>query len=296
MSGGLTSGGAGRPAITVVVATRNRAAELCHTLGRLSRLPERPALVVVDNASTDGTAAAVRSRYPQAQLISLARNRGAWARTVGTARAASPFVAFSDDDSWWEPGSLARAAAVLASHPGLGLVTGRTLVGPEGVPDPLNRVLADSPLPSGGLPGPRVLGFLGCAAVVRRSAFLAAGGYRKLLHIGGEEELLALDLAAAGWPAAYLDDVVARHWPSEVARDAAGRRSLEARNRVLIAWLRRPLRHALAGTAALARSARDDPAAARALAGLAVTLPRALAGRRRLPAPVEAQVRALELT
>ncbi len=286
-------GGAGQVPVTVVVVTRDRAAQLCRTLNYLARLPEQPPVIVVDNASRDGTAAEVRAGSPQARLITLSRNHGAWGRSVGAAVATTPYVAFSDDDSWWEPGSLRRASEALAACPRLGLVAGRTLVGPAGIPDPLNDVLAASPLPRDGLPGPRVLGFLGCAAVVRRSAFLAVGGYRKLLGIGSEEELLALDLAAAGWPAAYLDDVVARHWPAS-ARDPAARRCLEARNRVLTAWLRRPLRRALAGTAALARQAGRDPAAARALAGLAVTLPRAVAAREVLPAAVEAQAAALE--
>src|SRR5512135_2103047 len=42
--------------VTVVIATRNRAQELGHTLERLAGLPERPPVVVVDNSSRDGTA------------------------------------------------------------------------------------------------------------------------------------------------------------------------------------------------------------------------------------------------
>jgi GT2 family glycosyltransferase len=208
------------------------------------------------------------------------------------ARAATRYVALSDDDSWWEPGALDRAAAVLDEHPRLGLVAARTLVGPGGVPDPVNAAMAASPLPGIGLPGPRVLGFLGCAAVVRRSAFLAAGGFSELLFIGGEEQLLALDLAVSGWDACYVDDLIARHWPS-AARDAAGRRRLLARNEVLIAWLRRPAGVALAATASLVLRLRRDPAAAGALGELVPALPRALLRRRVLPAGLEAQVRLL---
>ena len=144
-------------------------------------------------------------------------------------------------------------------------------------------MLADSPLPQGALPGPRVLGFLGCAAVARRDAFLAAGGYSRLLRIGGEEELLAYDLAALGWPISYRPDVVVHHWPS-AARDPRRRRIQELRNHVLIGWLRRPLAHALAETAGLAAAARQhrDPVATRALAETLLSLPRALLPRRRL--------------
>ena len=279
--------------VTVVIATRNRVTELCRTLEVLLALPERPAVVVVDNASADGTAAAVRSRYPEVTAIRLRRNRCAVARNVGVRRAATPYVAFSDDDSWWEPGALAAACDLLDKYQDVGLVTGRTLVGENAAEDPLNAILAASPLPDDGLPGPRVLGFLGCAAVARRDAFLQAGGYNGLLGIGGEEELLALDLAARGWAAVYVDSVVARHFPS-ASRNPAGRRATEQRNRVLVAWLRRPVRRALAGTAALAARACRDPVSRRALASLLLRLPSALAGRRSLPPGVAAQLRTLE--
>jgi glycosyltransferase involved in cell wall biosynthesis len=286
--------GAGRPVpVTVVIATRNRAAELCRTLGRLTALGEKPEVIVVDNGSADATPAAVRESYPSVTLIRMHRNRGAWARNVGVARAATRYVAFSDDDSWWEPGSLRLACELLDAHPGLGLLTGRTLVGGDGEEDPLNAVLAASPLPRDGLPGPRVLGFLGCAAVARRTAYLRAGGYSRVLGVGGEEELLAMDMAAAGWAIAYVDAMVARHFPSRV-RDTTARKVSEERNRVLVGWLRRPAGRALAGTALLAARARHDPVARRALAGLLAALPRALAARRRLPASVEAQLRVLE--
>jgi GT2 family glycosyltransferase len=279
--------------VTVVIATRNRVTELRRTLGHLTALDEKPDLVVVDNGSADGTHEMVREEFPAAELIRLPRNRGAWARNLGVVKAATSYVAFSDDDSWWEPGSLGLACEPLDSHPELGLIAGRTLVGPAGAEDPLNAILAASPLRRGDLPGPRVLGFLGCAAVVRRTAFLQAGGYSELLGVGGEEELLALDLAAAGWASAYLDKLTARHFPSP-SRDAAKRQATQQRNQVLVAWLRRPLRRALVSTALLADQARTDPVARRALASLLRTLPAALAGRRRLPAGIEAELSVLE--
>ncbi|HEY0717334.1 MAG TPA: glycosyltransferase, partial [Streptosporangiaceae bacterium] len=194
--------------VTVVVATRNRRPGLCRTLEHLTALPERPPIVVVDNGSDDGTAVAVRRSFPQIELIALRRNQGAYARNHGVRRARTPYVALSDDDSWWEPGALTRAVTVLDACPQVGLLAGATMVGEEADPDPLNEVLAASPLRQGTLPGPRVLGFLGCAAVARRDAYLAAGGYSRMLCIGGEEELLAYDLAALGWPISYRPDVV----------------------------------------------------------------------------------------
>jgi GT2 family glycosyltransferase len=280
-------------AVTVVIATRNRRVGLCATLERLSALPEQPDIIVVDNASTDGTPAAVRQRFPHVELVVLGRNRGASARNVGVRRARTRYVALSDDDSWWEPGTLTRAVTLLDTTPGVGLVTGATLVGPLDTPDPLNAMLAASPLSRDGLPGPRVLGFLGCAAVTRREAYLASGGYFWLLFIGGEEELLAYDLTARRWPIVYCADIVVHHWPSPI-RDASRRRRQELCNRVLVAWLRRPLPCAARATVRLARAAARDRLARRALAETALRLPVALLRRRPLPAHVEADIRRLE--
>ncbi|MFD8804196.1 glycosyltransferase family 2 protein, partial [Streptomyces sp. NPDC059597] len=199
-------------------------------------------------------------------------------------------------DSWWEPGALRHAADLLDAHPRLGLVTARTLVGPESAEDPLNAVLADSPLPAEpDLPGRPVLGFLACACVVRREAFLGAGGFHPLLFFGGEETLLAYDLAAGGWGVSYEPAMTARHHPEPTGR--RGRSPVLRRNAVLTLWLRRPLPVALAASTRLAAAAvRNRPGARPALRELLARLPAALARRHRLPQRVEHAARLLDGT
>src|SRR3954463_11505602 len=125
------------PRVAVVVITHQRRDELLLAVARLLALPERPHVVVVDNGSTDGTSAAVRERFPEVELIASPDNLGAVGRNVGVARLDTPFVAFCDDDTWWEPGSLRRAADLLAAHPRLAVVTARILVEPGGREDPI---------------------------------------------------------------------------------------------------------------------------------------------------------------
>jgi GT2 family glycosyltransferase len=280
--------------VSVVIATRNRPAELGRTLDALGALRPCPPVIVVDNAS-DGPLGPAYRHPVVTRLVPLRRNRGAAARTVGARLAGTPYVAFSDDDSWWAPGALASAADALDRHPRLALVAARTLVGPEHRSDPINTDLSASPLPSGdGVPGTAVLGCLACATVVRRAAFLGVGGFRELLLIYGEETLLCYDLAAAGWALRYLDHVVAHHHPSAERAELWRRRALARRNEALIGWMRRPLRVAAGHTWRLVRQAPDDRAARAALAGLTLRLPAALADRRPLPEALERQVRLLE--
>ncbi|HEX5568172.1 MAG TPA: glycosyltransferase [Streptomyces sp.] len=279
--------------VGVVIATRNRADSLARTLRHLSELPERPPVLVVDNASTDHTRTMVSVLFPQVSLLPLPVNRGAVARNHGVAAMDTPYVAFSDDDSWWGPGSLERAAGLMREHPRLGLVAARTRVGPQEEPDPLNDVLGRSPLGlAGDLPGPQVLGFLACASVVRRSAFLDAGGFHPLLFFGAEETLLAYDLSARGWGVSYCPEVTAHHHPDPAPRSGRGARV--RRNELLTAWLRRPLPLALRRTRELAAEARRDPEARHALRGALARLPAALRARRPLPPYVEEAARRVE--
>ena len=286
--------------MSVVIATRDRRDELLHTLDRLADLPERPPVIVVDNGSTDGGPEAVRAEYPEVTVLALGTNHGAPARNRGVAAATTPYVAFADDDSWWAPGALARAADAFDTHPRLAVVAARTLVGPDERLDPVSAEMARSPLPppaaNGGgapLPGPPVLGFVACAAVVRRDAFLAAGGFSDVVFFMGEEQMLALDLASAGWHLAYLDEVVAHHHPSSSARAPEARRALIARNDLLTTWMRRPLGVVASRTAAMARAALTDPVQRSALRQAAGRIPRAVRERRAIPAAVERQVRLL---
>ncbi|MEU6773078.1 glycosyltransferase [Streptomyces sp. NPDC046759] len=285
---------AGDQRITVAVITRDRTASLLRTLDALAALPERPPVIVVDNSRDDRTRRAVHGHPALTRLLRPAANTGALGRNLAVRHARTPYVAFSDDDSWWEPGSLRRAADLLDRHPRLGLLAARTLVGAEAADDPLNAVLADSPLPlEPDLPGRPVLGFLGCACVVRREAFLDAGGFNPLLFFGGEETLLAYDLAAEGWGVAYEPALHARHLPQTEGR--TGRPFLVRRNYVLTTCLRRPWHVALRAVAGLAvAAAAQRPGARRALKETLLRLPAALARRRLLPPHVEHAARLLD--
>lgn len=279
--------------VTVVVMTRNRRDDLLRTLRRLTALPERPHVLVVDNGSDDGTAAAVRAAHADVQVMALDHNAGVAARNAAARAADTPYIAFNDDDSWWAPGALPRAAAVLDRHPRIAAVTAHIVVEPDGRDDPTSLEMRDSPV-SGDpdLPGIGVLGFLACAVAVRRDAFLAVGGFDERLHFSGEEELLAIDLAAAGWELRYVPEIRVHHQPSP-ARDTAWRLRRGVRNALWTLWLRRPAGSAVRRSWRLLTST-TPRVAVTALVEAAAGLPWVLRDRRVVPARVERDLRRLE--
>jgi GT2 family glycosyltransferase len=269
--------------VTVVVMSRNRRAELVGNLGR-----HEASVILVDNASTDGTADAVRRAHPDVRIVQLPRNVGAAARTLGARLATTPYVAFADDDSWWAPGSLALAAKLLAEHPTIAVLNARILVGPEERLDPACAEMAASPLPRGvGLRWPRLLGFVACGAVVRRSAFLEVGGFDAVVRFPGEEERVSIDLAGAGWQLAYADELVVHHHPSAQRDNPAARRTRVTRSALLTAVLRRPWRYVAAETYA---ALTGDPATRRGVLTALPSVPFAVQARRRATPEVEREL------
>jgi N-acetylglucosaminyl-diphospho-decaprenol L-rhamnosyltransferase len=284
----------GDPRVSVVIITRNRRDELDRTLRHLAALPEAPPVVVVDNGSTDGTAALVRGEHPHVDLVQLPCNAGAAGRNAGVARVTTDHVAFCDDDTWYEPGALSAAADVLDAHPSLAVVTARIIVEPSGRTDAISEEMGRSPLwQPAGLPGYPLLSFLAGVSVVRRRALLEVGGFPERFFIGGEEEIVASNLARRGWLMTYVPEVVAHHAPSH-AREWHERRRLGIRNTLWFAWLRRPAWPALRRTVAMARAVPKDRISLHGFLDAVRGLPWVLREREVVPRQVEAGYRLLD--
>jgi rhamnopyranosyl-N-acetylglucosaminyl-diphospho-decaprenol beta-1,3/1,4-galactofuranosyltransferase len=155
----------GGPRVAAVVVTYNRRQLLLESLAAVAA-QTRPAdqVIVVDNASTDESAAAVREQFPDVVLERLARNTGgAGGFAFGMALALAgdaDLIWLMDDDTVPEPGALAALLAARDRHPGgpPALIASR-VVWTDGRPHPMNT--------------PRVKPF---ARPAERAAAAAAGG------------------------------------------------------------------------------------------------------------------------
>ena len=117
------------PAVSVILPTHNRAALLRQAVASVQAQTFRDwELIIVDDGSTDDTAAVAEALSAQDARIRVVRqpNRGgAAARNAGIRQARGTFVAFQDDDDLWHAEKLSRQCAVLSSgHPEYGWLYG----------------------------------------------------------------------------------------------------------------------------------------------------------------------------
>lgn len=282
------------PRIAVVLIALNGRTRLERSLGQLTALPESPEVVLVDNGSTDGTAAWVAEAFPQVTLVRLEENRGAAGRNAGVAATDAPYVAFAEDDSWYAPGALRAAADLLDAHPTVGLVQAHALVGEDERVEPLHADMVDTPVPDDpALPGHRILSFLEGLSIVRRTAFEQAGGFDPRLLVGGPEEHLATELLRHRWELRYVPWVVAHHVPDHGSPSPFVRR-LGLRNTLWFAWRIRPLVPALRWTAHVIGQSPKTTTTALGVLDAVRGLPWVLRERAPLPADVEAQLALLD--
>lgn len=209
--------------MSVVIPAYNRERLLARALASVAaQRPRAPAeVLVVDDASTDGTAAVAAAAG--ARVISLKRNSGAAAaRNAGVEEAANEWVALLDSDDEWLPHHLATLWPLRGGHV---LVTGASMGRGE---DPgENRV--------GGVPRRRPLLISSPAALVypqnlvassgvliRRDALLGIGGYDAgLRHAEDFDLALRVLERGTGLATPAVVSVYHRHAGQKVADPAA---------------------------------------------------------------------------
>jgi len=210
------------PRISAVVVSYNTRDELLRCLETLLA-PASPPLdvTVVDNASRDGSADAVRARFPAVRVIANSTNLGfSKANNIGWRAATGEYVLLLNSDCEVRPGAVAALSAVLEARPKVALA-GPRHVGTDGRPQvsfgPDLTPVAEwrqGRLVRGVKAG-RAEALREAAALsehesepdwlsascllARRSALLAVGGFDELFFLYEEDVDLCLRLRRAGW-------------------------------------------------------------------------------------------------
>lgn len=192
--------------VSIVIPTRNRASRLPACLAAVARINSNLPweLVIVDNGSTDATAAIIAEFSGTAAFSVVAAyepDAGSYrARNVGWTAAKGEFIAFTDDDCYVGENHVDRVAALFAA-PEIGYGGGRlTLFDPADYP--ITIQLQDVPAliqPRSYIPA----GFLhGANMAFRRDVLVEIGGFDPGLISGGDVDAQAR-ASFAGWVGTY---------------------------------------------------------------------------------------------
>jgi GT2 family glycosyltransferase len=112
------------PDVTVIVVAHDVRDEVLACLASVEEhaAPGKAEVVLVDNASHDGTAEAAAEAFPGVEIVPLAANVGVAARNAGLRRARGRLRMFLDSDARLTAGALPELVAFLDAHPEVGLV------------------------------------------------------------------------------------------------------------------------------------------------------------------------------
>jgi len=131
------------PRVSVVIPCFNTERYVAATLRSvLAQAGAALDVVVVDDGSTDGSAARVAQEFPQVRLIRRPNGGVAAARNAGIAAATGDWVAFCDADDIWLPGKLAAQFQAIAAAPGCRMSYTAWQVWSSAEPEPEPALLA----------------------------------------------------------------------------------------------------------------------------------------------------------
>jgi len=211
------------PVVTIAILSFNRCEALRKNLSKITTELDYPLekreIIVVDNASTDGSAEMVRVEFPGARLIVNERNIGVSAWNLGFQHGRGAYILTLDDDCYVEGTSLARA--VSAAIRLRADIVSFDILNPNQPGFSFNHLF-----------NPGLVTFWGCAALFSRRAFDALGGFDPGIFVYIHELEFSIRAYSRGYSHLFYPDVKAYHMKppgSHLAPNPSSRR-LTVRN------------------------------------------------------------------
>ena len=228
-----------QPLVTVNILSFNRKDELRKTLTKVYEQDYKNIeVIVVDNASNDGSSEMVKKEFPKVQLIQMKENIGIAGWNEGFKVAKGEYVLVLDDDSYPLSSTIRIGIEKLLSNLTVAIIACR-IVSKNEIKnfDKLEEDLSDKLMTS----------FTGCGAIIRKSLLEEINGFEKELFIYFHEVEFSIRVIDAGWNILLCPASVVIHSFSitnrQVDSDLVDNRKVfyDIRNLLLIIFLHFPL-------------------------------------------------------
>lgn len=210
-----------------VIVNYNRKDELLFTIAKTKELIRGNftdfEIIVVDNASTDGSANAVRSNFPEIDLIVNPQNTGAPAWNLGFAKARGEYFIILDDDSHIVSG-LEEGLVHMDNNPTIGVLALNVVSGPY---TKENFKWKD---------GDETIGFIGCGAILRKKTYDKVGGYADWMFLYVNDWEYGLRCLDAGYTVKFFENSVVEHRASAINRSSKRLRVFVAKHELGIVY------------------------------------------------------------
>jgi GT2 family glycosyltransferase len=211
------------PEVSIVVVTWNgrRFLEACLTAAE-AQGDVTAEIVLVDNASTDGTISFVRERFPRVRIVQLQENQGfAGGNNAGARAARGRFLAFLNNDTVPQPGWLAALRGGIDLETGVALATSRIVY----LHDPtVIDSAGDGLFRAGGAfkrhhgdavdaadRGGEVFGVCGAACLISTTVFEELGGFDADFFASHEDVDLSYRARLLGYRCRYVAEAIVHH-------------------------------------------------------------------------------------
>ena len=190
--------------LSIVILSHNRKSELETNLPPLASLIPQIELIVVDNASSDGSREFLQCfkiKHPSVILVLNEENRGvAGGRNTGFPLANRPFIVALDDDTFLPIATLQEIPGKFYQYPSAGVIA-FNIVHP--LTGELQNDHGDQPC--------QVANHHGAGFAFRAELFKITGGIDEECNFGAEELDFSIKVRAAGMGNLFLPELIAFH-------------------------------------------------------------------------------------
>ncbi|HEX8376889.1 MAG TPA: glycosyltransferase family 2 protein [Pedobacter sp.] len=208
-----------------IIVNYNRKDELLKTLSKTIEVIGKDfknyEIIVVDNASSDGSGEAVKNRYADVIVIENEHNIGAPAWNIGFAIAKGDYFIILDDDSQLDEG-LDLALAFLDAHHDVGVLALNITGGAFETGHWKNLS--------------QYSGFIGCGAIIRKDLYNKIGGYADWIFLYTNEYEYGIRCMEAGYKIIYFADCHVTHRTSSINRTSKRLITYSVRNEMAIIY------------------------------------------------------------